>query len=279
MNVLVTGASGFIGTRAVSELLSRGVNVIATSELPLSELSVPWKNKVMYIQHDLFSDSPDFFENAEKPDCCLHLAWAGIPRYTGFHHLKNILPQFSFLNSLVSSGLCNLTVAGTCLEYGLFEGCLSEETPCHPVTPYALAKTSLRQALEILQKSHPFCLKWPRLFYIYDETRPGSILYQLKQAVIENRTEFLMSPGDQIRDFIHVTDAVKQLVNLTLSTDINGIFNICSGKPLTVEAFVRSYLDQLGKDIHLNKGAFPYPDYEPFAFWGSREKFDQCIEN
>jgi len=60
---------------------------------------------------------------------------------------------------MVLAGVKQILVTGTCFEYGLQNGCLSEEMPTVPVTPYGLSKDTLRKSLEMLQTVHLFTLQ------------------------------------------------------------------------------------------------------------------------
>jgi dTDP-6-deoxy-L-talose 4-dehydrogenase (NAD+) len=59
---------------------------------------------------------------------------------------------------------------------------------------------------------------------------------------------------------------------------VTGIINCCSGKPITVEQFVRNYLKKIEKNIKLNLGYYPYPDYEPMEFWGDTAKLNPILK-
>ena len=77
-----------------------------------------------------------------------------------------------------------MLVTGTCFEYGMQSGYLSEKMITNPGNPYALAKDSLRKFLLSLQREVPFTLQWARLFYMYGSGQnPNSILAQLDNAV------------------------------------------------------------------------------------------------
>lgn len=60
---------------------------------------------------------------------------------------------------MVLAGVKQILVTGTCFEYGLQNGCLSEEMPTVPVTQYGLSKDTLRKSLEMLQTVHLFTLQ------------------------------------------------------------------------------------------------------------------------
>ena len=87
-----------------------------------------------------------------------------------------------------------------------------------------------------------------------------------------------MSGGEQLRDYLPVTDVAKYLVALALARKDIGVVNICSGKPISVRKLVEAWVEENGWAIDLNLGYYAYPDYEPLAFWGTRSKLDNYTE-
>ena len=79
-----------------------------------------------------------------------------------------------------------------------------------------------------------------------------------------------MSGGEQLRDFMHVQKVAYQIVKLALSGKETGTLNICSGSPISVRRLVERWMIDNGWNIQLNLGYYPYPDYEPMAFWGEK---------
>jgi len=168
--------------------------------------------------------------------------------------------------------LKDLTITGTCLEYGLKNGCLTEDIKSEPTNPYALAKDTLRKFLYQLQLKSNFKLKWARVFYTYGKGQSTkSILGQLDLAISNGESIFNMSAGEQLRDYLPVEDLANQIVNLSLSNEKNGIYNCCSGVPISIRRLVEEYLLKNQKKINLNLGHYEYPDYEPLAFWGRKD--------
>ena len=88
---------------------------------------------------------------------------------------------------------------------------------------------------------------------------------------------FNMSGGEQLRDYLPVEEVAKMLVAVALQQKVEGIINCCSGEPVSVRRFVENYLQQHNLRIRLNLGHYPYPDYEPMAFWGDRQKLDGIL--
>jgi dTDP-6-deoxy-L-talose 4-dehydrogenase (NAD+) len=200
----------------------------------------------------------------------VHLAWPGLPNYKDFFHIgKNLPADLAFLQAAVKAGVSHLVVAGTCLEYGMQYGPLSEETETSPTTPYGFAKDSLRKALQLLQQEQPFTLQWMRLFYMYGEGQNSkSLLAQLDQAIEQGEPVFNMSRGDQLRDYLPIQRVATNFVLAVEHPEITGVINCCSGQPVSVLDLVQQRCLEKNSGIKLNRGFYPYPDYEPLAFWG-----------
>lgn len=274
MRIAVTGASGFIGRHVLAELKKHSVDIVAITRdaARLPALA----NTASVVEMDISLPSPDCFERLGKPDVLIHLAWDGLPNYKSLHHFETELPrQHQFLKSMVESGLQSVLVTGTCFEYGMQSGALSSVMATKPANPYGYAKDALRQQLGYLKSTKPFNLTWGRLFYMYGEGQPGTSLYpKLKEAVSRGDKIFNMSGGEQLRDYLSVEKVAHQIVQLALAQRDMGAVNICSGKPISVRKLVEQWILENNWNIELNLGYYPYPDYEPMAFWGDTSRID-----
>ncbi|MFC2050904.1 NAD-dependent epimerase/dehydratase family protein [Chloroflexota bacterium] len=278
IKVAVTGASGFIGRHVLAELYRHPVDATAITRCAANLTDVA--RNIGVVELDLANPQADNYERLNRPDILIHLAWEGLPNYKSLHHFETELPrQYLFLKGLIEAGLPALLVSGTCFEYGMQSGELSEELTPLPCTPYGYAKDALRRQLEFLQGKHPFALTWARLFYMYGEGQPKSaLLPQLKEAVDHGESSFNMSGGEQLRDYLLVNEVAAFLVTLALRQKDAGIVNICSGKPILLRNLVEGWLKNNGWTIALNLGHHPYSDYEPMAFWGCRLRLNAILE-
>jgi dTDP-6-deoxy-L-talose 4-dehydrogenase (NAD+) len=281
MKILVTGATGFVGSHVINELLKYDHQIIIAVRNKNSVKHLQDKIKVIEFDLDNLQSNKNYFSESGKPDLLIHLAWQGLPNYKEKFHLEKNLPSHSaFLKNIVSNGLQNLVVTGTCFEYGMKEDCLSEEMESDPQNPYALAKDKLRKFLEELQKQNSFTLKWIRLFYMYGKGQnPNSLLSQLETALQKGDKVFNMSGGEQLRDYLPIETVAEYIVRIALQNKITGIINCCSGVPIKVKTFVEKYLEKNKKKINLNLGYYPYPDYEAMAFWGDAKKLKSVFSN
>ena len=279
MKVAVTGAAGFVGRHVAAQLEKRGnaPTLVVRPGSPIPH-GLPGDRVVLM---DIGDAHADAYDRLGRPEMLSHLAWGGLPNYSSPRHLEEELPAHrSFLRGLLDAGLAGLAVAGTCLEYGMQSGALREVLPTAPVTAYGKAKDALRTELEHLRRIRPFNLTWARLFYLHGEGQaPGSLLPQLEGAIARGDGAFNMSGGEQLRDYLPVDEAAGYLVDLALNGRDNGVVNVCSGQPISVRELVEGVVARHSSSIELNLGHFPYPEYEPMAFWGDRSKLDRCLES
>lgn len=279
MRVLVTGATGFVGTHVVRELLARNCDVVATAKEAGEAEGCEWIDDVDFVPCDLSGGCGPGSALRGDVDALIHLAWGGLPDYRGLLHLEQNLPMsYAFVKAMLEAGLRRLVAVGTCLEYGLRNGCLHEDVDPRPVTAYGLAKDTLRRSIDVLATVHDFRFSWVRLFYMYGPGQhPNSLLSQLDAALARGERTFDMSGGEQLRDYLPVSKVAEYLVSVALHPRATGIVNCCSGRPISVRRLVEEHVASRGAAIQLNLGHYPYPDYEPMAFWGDRRRLEAIL--
>jgi len=289
--VAVTGAGGFIGRHVLAELGQRDLR--GTVILRQGSAAPPQASghSVVHADFSQAGDEPaaETFAAAGRPDVLIHLAWGGLPNYRSLHHFEQEVPlHYRWIKGWVGAGLQQVLVTGTCFEYGDQNGPLHEALPAQPSNPYGFAKDQLRRQLTYLQASHVFGLTWARLFYIFGEGQSANSLWPLlRAAVARGDAEFPMSGGEQLRDYLPVAEVARRIVDLALGAlpdsgttgtgAGHGIVNICSGEPVSVRRLVEGWIADSGWTIRPKLGHYPYPDYEPMAFWGDADKLRRCL--
>lgn len=278
MKILITGATGFVGRHVVQQAVDYGLDVVVTGLSHQEAESLSWYHEVIFLVCNLMEQREDWYGFLGSPDMVIHLAWAGLPQYMSMHHIEdNYWSSYRLLKTLIQSGVQDLTVAGTCFEYGLQEGEISETTCCRPVTAYGRAKHMLHESLQALKQHYEFSYKWPRIFYPYGAGSPRSLLGQLNQALAEGKP-FPMSLGEQIRDYLPVETVGKYIFEIAMQNTVYGAINCCSGQSISVRRFVEDYLKQRGKSVELKLGEYPMPSYEPLAFWGNTRRMQRALD-
>lgn len=279
MKVLVTGATGFVGRHLVAQLLARGDDVRAVARKAQTAQGMPWINDVEFVSADIHAADLDVGALTDGIDALAHLAWPGLPNYRAlFHFEHNLMADYRFIKSAVEAGVKQVLVTGTCFEYGMQSGPLSESTEPRPSNPYGLAKHTLHLFLQNLQQEHPFTLQWARLFYLHGEGQnPNSLLAALDRAIDAGEQSFDMSAGEQLRDFLSIETAAGYLAAIVHQRDFDGVINCASGQPVSVRTLVEQRLRERGATLNLNLGHYPYPSHEPMAFWAVTERLQQLL--
>ena len=272
MKVALTGGTGFIGQH-VRKLLAKSehdVLLVVRKKAKIAELGANEK----FVIGDISEDRENWFDYLDQPDVLLHLAWGGLPNYLDNYHVEVELPiQSQFLSKIVASGLPKLVVTGTCYEYGLTSGALSESQETNPNTPYGIAKDRLRKSLSDMRSEFEFELTWARIFYPYGDGQSEMSIYsQLRVAMLNGDKQFKMGSGKQILDFISVEKVVSALVFLTTRCAGVGLVNIGSGEPQSVIDFVQSQIRVLGAQLEPLIGALPDRNFESQVFWADSSK-------
>jgi len=269
--IIVSGATGFIGRHIVPLLLQRGYAVVALGRNKEKARQHAWHESVDFHEVDMLDNCPGFIPAPGSR--LMHLAWSDLSDFRSLSHLEiHLQSNYRFIKHMVEHGVQTVLVTGTCLEYGHRNGPIHPDTPAQPVLPYAAAKHMLHQQLQHLRRQQDFVLKWVRLFYMYGNGQnPRSVLAQLDTAIARGERSFRMSGGEQLRDYLPVEQVAVGLV-AQLESPGQGISHVCSSTPISIRRLVEERIQQRGAKMKLELGYFPYPDYEPMAFWGAKVK-------
>ena len=244
--IIVSGASGFIGSHLIPKLIKNGYEVLALARNPSRVKNLHFLKDVEICQFDLENKSLDV--NFDSYYGLIHLAWCDLDDYNSLNHVeKSASNSYRLITSAVTGGIKNILVTGTCLEYGLQSGPLDVSKPAKPINSYALGKDTLRRNLENLAKTQPFKLQWGRLFYMYGEGQSeNALLAQLDRAIATKKV-FNMSFGDQLRDYLHVEQVAQQIYEVFTYCN-EGTYNVCSGNPISVKELVERHIAERYKN-------------------------------
>ncbi len=271
MKILLTGATGFIGNSVLKLLLKNGHSV---GVICRDKSSLKFRNKnIDYIIQDL-NDQINIvnINKIKKYKKIIHLAWSDLDNFNSLNHLNlHLFSHINFINTLVSLGINDITISGTCLEYGYKFGELKVDDITNPITSYGIAKDTLRRYLEQLKLTKDFNLKWVRIFYIFGKSQSNrTIISQLDDAVKNNKTHFDMSSGEQLRDYLSISEVSEFICKVSIKNNCSALYNCCSGKPISIRKFIEDYISRNKYKIKINLGVYNYLDYEPLAFWGKK---------
>lgn len=200
-----------------------------------------------------------------KPTHLLHLAWYAIPGkfWTAHENLNWVQATVSLIRAFHDQGGQRLVGAGSCAEYDWSYGqCSETTTPCRPATLYGAAKYSTQLLLDAWARQTSMSSAWGRIFFLYGpDEYPSRLVPTVINSLLQNEPA-RCTHGEQVRDFMHVTDVAAAFVEL-LGSNVQGVVNIASGSSLPIKDLIYVIADQLGRRDLVQLDAIPANPGDP----------------
>lgn len=278
MNILVTGAAGFIGFHVVKRLLSDGHRVVGLDNLNdyydprlkhdrLAALGDP--SQFSFVKLDLQDQAGmQALFAAEEPDVVIHLAAQAGVRYSLTHpHAyteSNITGFLNILEGCRAHPVKHLIYASSSSVYGGNTKLpfAEDDGVDHPVSLYAATK----KANELMAHTYAHLYGIPtsglRFFTVYGPWgRPDMALFKFVKAAFDGTSIDIYNHGDMKRDFTYVDDIVEGIVKLIPVTPSGkdtptgapyAIYNIGNHNPEDLMELVRAIEDETGLNVAKN---------------------------
>ncbi len=248
---VVTGGAGFIGSHLLEELSRRDYHLTVIDDLSTGKLenlkSVLDKPNVKFIEGSI-TDLPLLQRLFKDIDVVFHLAaLASVPRSIAQPQLAHETNATGTLNVLLAARdnkIKRVVNASSCAIYGDAPGLpKKEDMPKNPLSPYAAAKLAAEEYCQVFQKVYSLPTVSLRFFNIFgprqnpDSDYAAAIPKFIKIAAAGNPVT-IFGDGKATRDYTYVKDAVSCYI-LAAESDATGIYNIGSGKAVTVNELVK----------------------------------------
>lgn len=268
MKIFLTGGTGFVGSHFINHAHQAGHEIIALKR-PRSLPRVPLNKEPEWIEGAL---DADYRSHLASVDALVHLAsHTPNPPYDSLERCLywNVDASIKLASDAIDLGVKNFLVAGSCFEYGnsayRYEK-LTPETPLEPMLSYPTSKAAASIAFLGLAREKNIKLRLMRIFQVYGEGEQESRLWpSLRKAALEGK-DFPMSAGEQVRDFINVTDVAIALVDGLRFNEITSgvpvIEHIATGNPQSLIEFAQEWWSRWGATGKLLPGLVPYRNNE-----------------
>lgn len=266
MRVLVTGATGFVGSYVLRRLTAdpQATVAILVRRGSLTRRIDDVRDRVVRYEADLADPQAVARAAREfKPDAVVHLAWHGVGNKlrNDESQVDNIGHSLALLRAGCEAGAKAFVGLGSQAEYGPCEGPIDEAQPTRPTTLYGAAKLSTCLLADQLCRLYGMRFAWLRLFSAYGPgDSPEWMIPSLILSLAKRRRPAL-TEGRQLWDYIYVTDAAEAVYQAARNPEASGVFNLGSGEARTVRHVAERIRDLVDPSLALGFGEVPYrPD-------------------
>jgi nucleoside-diphosphate-sugar epimerase len=253
-NVLVTGASGFIGAHLVTRLLSEGSHVTVLTR-PSSILPKEWRTRLKVIVCDDFSEKSLQRLLQAPVDTVFHLAAYGVrPDHRNIDEMIAINVELpATLVRLCAEWRARMVMAGTFSEYRSpsAQTLLTEDSPLEQGKLYGSSKAAGGLVASAIALSGGVGFRLLRLFKVYGA---GEAPHRLLPALVSGLAKcerVAISAGTQVLDFVYVDDVVEAMLRAAAHCREKGgtaTWNVASGQGHSVRDFAERVATAMNAD-------------------------------
>jgi UDP-glucose 4-epimerase len=255
LRVLVTGGTGFIGSHLVKALVKAGHQVRVLDNLSTGSIEnlTDVLDAIEFVRGDVrdygivesvirgvdavvhLAALIDVAESVEKPDLYFDVNVRGT--YNVVKASKNV-STFVFASSSA--------VYGEPIRMPI-----PEDHPLIPKSPYAASKVSGEAFVQAFANQYGFRPVILRLFNVYGPKQSrayAGVIIEFIRRVSRGEPPVIFGDGEQTRDFIHVSDVVEAIMLSFRNEEARGVFNIGSGKGITINHLANLILKLMGRE-------------------------------
>jgi len=259
---LVTGGAGFIGSHIVESLLQRGerVRVLDNFSSGRSENLAHLRERIDLIEGDI-RDSDTVTRAMQGVEVVFHQAAVpSVPRSiadprTSFD--ANVTGTLNVLLAARDAGCRRVVFASSSSVYGDTPVMPKVETmPPQPLSPYAISKLTGEQLCGVFTRIYGLETVALRYFNVFGPRQDPTSAYaavipKFIAALTSGDTPVIFGDGEQSRDFTYIDNVVDANLRAATASEAAGqVFNVASGRAITVNQMLAAVADLLDIDAH-----------------------------
>ncbi|AQT70341.1 dTDP-glucose 4,6-dehydratase [Anaerohalosphaera lusitana] len=270
MNILVTGAAGFIGSHLTERLLADGHTVVGLDNLdPFYDMAIKRQNLSNFNQHENFTFvlgdicEPEDVERActeQKPDMIVHLAakagvrpsiLAPVP-----YHQVNVEGTTVMLEAARHYKIPKFIFASSSSVYGNNEKIPFAETDNvdYPISPYAATKKAGELICYTYSHLHDIDITCLRFFTAYGpRQRPDLAIHKFARLILDDKPIPVYGDGSMRRDYTYIDDIIDGVRAAMDRCSGYNIYNLGESQPIRLDELIAELENALGKKAIINR--------------------------
>jgi len=267
--VLITGATGYIGSRLAIHLVRMGFEVHVLIRLG-SDLSLlkDVTNKISIHQHDGSTEGLIRIMREVAPETIYHLASLFLAHHNSPDVSRlitsNVLFPTQLLEAMVEAGVKQIVNTGTSWQH-------FNNEQRRPVNLYAATKQAFEDILEYYCDGHKIKAISLILFDTYGPNDPRKKLITLLWETQASQKPLPMSPGEQLIDIVYIDDIINAFLKAgerLQETELkHERYGVSSGCPITLKKLVKEFEKSTGFSVPILWGKRSYRSREVMTTW------------
>ncbi|NHA04794.1 NAD(P)-dependent oxidoreductase [Mucilaginibacter sp. HC2] len=273
--VFITGITGFLGSNIATYLVEQGHTLAATYRDGSSKhLCKDFEDRIIWILQDgnsWLKKAIDF-----EPEIVIHSAWIGVG------HLERNVWEIQSANivfteqvlSVAQKAMAKKFISlGSQAEYGVFDGCITEEHALSPTEAYGCVKLVCAELVKQFCNHNKIDWFWLRLFSFFGKGESEKWLIPTLVNKLLTTDQMDLTPGEQKYAYLYVEDlgrAINQIININ---GTSGAYNISGKNLVSLRSLVEFIRDQINPLFLLNFSKLSYRENQPMHMQGNVSKF------
>jgi UDP-glucuronate 4-epimerase len=269
VNILITGAAGFIGSHLSEKLLSEGHLITAidnfdtlySSDVKRKNIEIALTNKNYTFEELDINNIKDLESLNQRFDTIVHLAAKAGVLFSIEEPLKytqtNIVGTQNLLEFAKQRNIKKFIFASSSSVYGVNKNVPWSESDnvLKPISPYAASKVSGELIGQVYSSLYQIQFLALRFFTVYGpRQRPDLAIHKFTKLIANEQPIPLYGDGNSKRDYTYVDDIVNGIVScLKYESSLYEIINLGNNSPVTLLELIQTIERVVGKKAIYNK--------------------------